>query len=209
MLRTTLSSLALLGAGLVSGCQFPSTQGAAPASPGAGQAPEAVYAPGVPVSHPPFTTFHASWKTRADAHYVYLEHYGSYADTGALVPSLLREVSAQGLAADGPPFALFYDDPAVTAVDELRSRVCVPIAGARSPRAPLRYEILPQCNVAYAVISGRYPDAPRAYPKLFEYMDRFNWTVDGPIREVYVVPPAGRSERDLVCEIQVPVATRR
>ncbi|MEZ6017488.1 MAG: GyrI-like domain-containing protein [Planctomycetota bacterium] len=169
-----------------------------------------VYAPGIPVSHPPFTVFHASWKTRADAHYVYFEHYGSYAETGSLIPSLLRELAAQGLEDDGPPFALFYDDPAVTPVDQLRSRVCVPISGARSPRSPLRYEVLPQCNVAYAVVSGAYSEAPRAYPKLFEYMETYNWEVDGPIRETYVVPPTGdRKLQDLMCEIQVPVATRR
>lgn len=172
--------------------------------------PRGVYAPGVPVSNPPYATFHASWKTRADAHYVYLEHYGSYTETGALIPSLLREVEAQGLEDDGPPFALFYDDPAVTPVAQLRSRACVPIAGARSPRSPLRYEVLPLCNVAFAAVSGNYAEVPRAYPHLFAYMERFNWEVDGPIREVYIVTPTrGLSPQELLCEVQIPVATRR
>lgn len=169
-----------------------------------------VYSPGVPTSHPPFQEFHASWKTRSDAHYVYFEHRGSYVETAALIPSLVRELAAQGLEADGPPFALYYDDPAVTPTAELLSRVCMPITGTRSPATPLRYDLLPPVNVAYAVVSGPYPDAPRAYPKLFEYMERFKWVADGPIREIYVVAPgAASTPRDLLCEIQIPIATRR
>jgi effector-binding domain-containing protein len=203
------STLTLAAGALLLGCVSAPTRGVVDHRPTPAQV-TGVYAPGVPTSHPPFTQFNANWKTRADAHYVYFEHVGNYIETPALIPSLIRELTAQGLEADGPPFTLYFDDPAVTPRAELRSRVCMPITGARSPQAPLRYEVLPQVNVAYAVISGPYPDAPRAYPHLFKYMDGFNWEADGPIREIYIVAPsAARDPRDLLCELQIPVATRR
>jgi len=207
--RWPCAALAAVFAGLAPSCVAPPTEGAL--DPQTGQpAVTGVYAPGVPTSHPPYKTFQASWKTRADSHYVYFEHIGSYVETAALIPSLVRELNAQGLAADGPPFALYFDDPAKTPLAQLQSRVCMPISGSRSPKAPLRYDLLPQVNVAYAAVSGPYPDAPRAYPHLFEYMDRFNWEADGPIREIYVVAPGSvRDPRDLLCEIQIPVATRQ
>ncbi|MCP3920255.1 MAG: GyrI-like domain-containing protein [bacterium] len=164
-----------------------------------------VYVPDLPVSQPPFEMVHASWKQRLDQPYVYFDHYGNYAETGALIPTLYREMVAQGLEADGPPFCLFYDDPGKVPLAELRSRACIPVSGPRSPTAPLAYEVLPSVTVAYAFVSGAYPDAPRAYPGIYAFMQRMNWVDAGPIREMYLVPPGSdpRPER-LIAEIQIP-----
>jgi len=169
-----------------------------------------VYTPAVPTSHRPFTTFHASWKMRMSAGYAYLEHRGHYHDARSMVSTVVREAEAQGLTIDGPPFVLFYDDPAQKPVSELVARVALPIAGQRSPAAPLRYDVLPEANVAYAAVSGPYPAVPEAYPHLDAYLQRFNWELAGPIREIYVVPPSSvRTTDELLCEVQFPVATRR
>ncbi|MEE2941471.1 MAG: GyrI-like domain-containing protein [Planctomycetota bacterium] len=174
---------------------------------------EALVQPGLryqidlPVSHPPYDTFHASWRVRLEEGYVFLEHYGSYTDTGAHIPALLREMRVQGIEPTGAPFCLFYSDPATTSRDRLYSRACVPIAGVRSPRTPLDYDVLPPVSVAYAYVSGPYPDVPRAYPRLSEWMGRLNWTLDGPILARYIVPPTqAASTGDYLCEIQMPGA---
>ena len=85
---------------------------------------------------------------RMSAPYAYLEHRGHYNDARALVSTLMREVDAQRIQRDGPPFVLFFDDPAQRPVAELVARVCVPIAGQRSPSSQLRYDVLPEANVA-------------------------------------------------------------
>jgi DNA gyrase inhibitor GyrI len=171
---------------------------------------ELTYVPDLPVSRPPFDEVHASWKQRLDQPYVFFEHFGSYTETGALIPALHRELLAQGLAPAGAPFCLFYDDPGKTAVAELRSRACIPITGPRSPLAPLRYEVLPSTTVAYAFVSGHYPDVPRAYPGVYAFMNRMGWVENGPIREIYLVPPGANPKPDaLLCEVQVPATTAR
>ncbi|MEZ6020369.1 MAG: GyrI-like domain-containing protein [Planctomycetota bacterium] len=157
----------------------------------------------------PYDTVQASWKQRLDQPYVYLEHVGSYTETGTLLPALHRELAAQGLEPAGAPFCLFYDDPALVPAYQLRSRACVPIEGARSPQSPLAYDVLPSTTVAYAYTSGAYPDAPRAYPGIYRYMQLMNWVENGPIREIYLVPPGpGTPYSELVCEIQIPSAPR-
>ncbi|MEM9801030.1 MAG: GyrI-like domain-containing protein [Planctomycetota bacterium] len=204
MLRTApaLTVLGLLA--LAAACAAPSDTSAqvgvdAPAA-------TRTFVPSLPISHPPYDEFHPSWMQRLDQPYVYVDHTGPYTQTGAHIPVLLRELAAQGLEADGPPFCLFFDDPAEAPADELRSRACVPIAGPRSPTAPLEYDVLPSVTVAYAFVSGPYPDVPRAYPHLLAYMESMNWDVDGPIRETYIVPPGSApSPANLLCEIQVPV----
>ncbi len=166
------------------------------------------FVPSLPVSHPPYAEFHASWMQRLDQPYIYLEHYGSYAETGSILPVVIREMRIQGLEPSGAPFCLYYDDPAQTPVARLISRACVPIADQRSPVTPLRYDVLPSRTVAYAFVSGPYPEVPRSYPYLLEYMKGRNFVIDGPIRETYIVPPSvAKAASDFLCEVQVPVSS--
>lgn len=165
------------------------------------------YQPDLPVSAAPFAQVHASWKQRLDQPYVYLEHRGSYTETGSLIPTLHRELLAQGLEASGPPFALYYNDPARTAAGDLISRVCLPISASRSPLSPLRYDVLPSVTVAYAFASGPYPEVPRVYPGIYAFMQKMHWVENGPIREIYLVAPQpGVNLAELLCEVQIPSA---
>lgn len=175
-------------------------------SPGAVEAPAWSYLPDVRVSHPPFEEVHVEWKHRLDQPYVFLEQRGSYLGTGALLPRLQRAMLDQGLRPSGPPFALFYDDPGRVPIDELRSRACIPVDRELVPGSPLAFDVLPSTTVVYALVSGAYPEVPRAYPALFAYMARLRWIDDGPIRETYLVEPgAVRDWSELRCEIQIPV----
>jgi effector-binding domain-containing protein len=168
------------------------------------------YVPDLPISQPPFTEVHASWKQRIDQPYVYIEHIGSYTDTGSLIPLLQREMVAQGLEPAGPPFALYFDDPGTVPPARLRSRACLPIGGPRSPKAPLQYDVLPSTTVVYAVIGGPYPDVPRAYPGLYAYLAKQGWVENGPVRETYLIPPTSVSRWDeLMTEVQIPAAAPR
>ena len=168
------------------------------------------YVPDLPISHPPFQEVHASWKQRLAIPYVFVDHVGSYTATGSLIPVVHREMRAQGLEPDGPPFCLFYDDPGVTPVDQLRSRACIPLRGERPVATPLGYEVVRSTTVGYAFVSGLYPEVPRAYPGILAYLDRMGWERSGPIREVYLVPPGEDPDPDvLVCEIQIPAQRRQ
>ncbi|MEM9383037.1 MAG: GyrI-like domain-containing protein [Planctomycetota bacterium] len=201
--RSALLLAALAATALTAACAFRDTSAQAYVEPVATQR---TFVPSLRVSDPPFDEFHPSWMQRLDQPYVYMEHYGSYTETGAHLPSLLREMKVQGLEPDGPPFCLFYDDPAFVPTAELRSRACVPIRSARSPRTPLSYDVLPSTTVAYAFVSGPYPDVPKAYPHIFEFMAGFDWVAAGPIREIYYVPPSSADHpSEALCEIQVPV----
>ncbi len=173
---------------------------------GPGVSSYGTFVPDLPVSHPPYNEFHASWKQRLDQPYIYLEHHGSYADTGSILPVVVREMRLQGLEPSGAPFCLFYDDPATTPDAEQRSRACIPIADQRSPITPLRYDVLPSRTVVHAFVSGPYPEVPRSYPYLLEHMRKLNFQIAGPIRESYIVPPSAiRAPGDYLCEVQVPV----
>ena len=165
-----------------------------------------VYVPPVAVSHPPFDHIEASWFLTLDQPYVYVDHIGSYAETRSFIPMLVREVNAQGLTMDGPPFCLFYDDADAIQARDLRSRACIPIRGAKSPASPLSYDVLPSRTNVVSAVSGPYADVTRAYPAMHDYMQGLNFVADGPIRESYVIQPNhAATPADLICEIRIPV----
>lgn len=184
------------------GCS--SFEGASATDPGA---TTWIYEPDLAVSDPPFDQVHANWKQRLDQPYVYIEHLGSYTETGRLLPVLDEALRRAGVDVSGPPFALFYDDPGRVPIDRLRSRACLPVAGPVEVEPPLEYAVLPNATVVYCVASGPYPELPRCYPGLYAYMRRMAWVEDGPIREIYLVPPSTVADwSELRAEVQIPVA---
>ena len=166
-----------------------------------------VYNSDLAISHPPFEEVHCNWKDRIDQSYVYLEHVGPYARTGALIPEVHRILNTQRIKPAGPPFSLFYDDPGSKPPGELRSRACVPVGPWTRPARPLSKDALPSRTVAYAVAAGPYPGVPACYPGIFGYLSRMNWKLSGPIREIYMVPPSEVTGYEgLLCEVQMPVS---
>lgn len=152
--------------------------------------------------------FHVSavnWKERLAQGYVYLEGTGDYRGSGAIMRDLFALAEAAELEPTGPPFALFYDDPRHTPVDELRMRACLPIEpGTDCPRGLLN-DVLPRELVVYARVRGAYPDVPRSYGALFQYAADHGWKAGGPVREVYLVDPGSAQGPDeLETEVQLP-----
>lgn len=197
-----------LVAGLVactgSACRAPSS--AAPA-----QTPRArwSYEPDLPVSRPPFDTIHANFKERLEQPYVFIDVRGSYTGTGRQLAELVSRMRTFGIEPSGPPFGLYFDDPGSTPTDQLHSRACIPVERPPATNSRLEYDVLPRANVVYAVIGGAYPEVPRAYPGLHAYMQRMGWVENGPVREIYLVPPSSvRDFAELLCEVQIPAAPR-
>lgn len=166
--------------------------------------------PDLAISQPPFREVHANWKQRLDQPYVYVEYTGSYVETGRLLPMIHQALMDQGVRPAGAPFALFYDDPGMVPVEDLRSRACVPVESAIQPPEGLSFDVLPSTTVVYAFAGGAYPEVPRAYPGLLRYMRGMGWVENGPIRETYLVPPGAVEDfSELVTEVQIPVTFAR
>ncbi len=164
--------------------------------------------PDLPVAHAPFDELRANWKQRLEQPYVYLEARGTYTAVGRLLERAHRELLAAGREPMGPPFALYYDDPARTPLEDLRMRACFPVNFGRPKdelMGALRYDVLESTTVVYAFVSGPYPEVGRAYPGLFAFMNELGWVEAGPIRESYLVNPADVTSWDeLITEVQIP-----
>jgi len=146
-----------------------------------------------------------NWKERTDQPYVFLELLGDYSLTRRQLEALAKHAFGQGVAPSGPPFALFYDDPARVAPIDRRSRICLPVTGPIQVASPLGYDVLPSEPVVYGFVRGAYRDLESAYGGVFEYMGSRSWVLTGPIREIYLTDPGSvRGPEELVAELQMP-----
>ena len=145
------------------------------------------------------------WKERLEQPYVFVEVRGDYRELGGSMRKPLERVRLAGVEASGPPFALYYDDPASVPVEQLRARVCLPVQAGAGAAPGLGADMLPRAMVVYANVTGAYPELPRVYPSLFAYLSDHGWVADGPLREIYFVDPGTVTDwRELASELQVP-----
>lgn len=192
---------------LMAGCVVPYPKADARGS--AGPRSRARVEPDLPVAGAPFDDLEAGWKQRIAQAYLYLEHRGSYTGTGALIPTLQAAMVREGVEPAGAPFALYYDDPGKVPVSKLRSRACIPVSGPPVAWDGVRQDVLPSTTVVYAFVGGPYPEVPRAYPRLYAYLERMNWVENGPVVERYLVAPGEVSSfAELVTEVQIPATQR-
>lgn len=200
-----------LASALLSGCSstgwFSSSVDTVQGWFGAGdsQTPKFVTAPDVTITAAPFETVHVQWKQAMDTPYVFLALNGDYDDAVRYVGTLMQHLETQGIRPTGPPFALYFDDPLQTPVESRRFHVAVPVDGVASVTSPLGFSVLPTRNLIYSRVSGSYPDADQAYPQMFQYLRDRSWVLDGPIRQILLVDPAGVATfNELVSEVQMP-----
>lgn len=195
MRRSLLGLLAALAGSLPAACRAP------------GSAPEAAELaasaiPGSPNWGAP------NWKERLAQPYVYVEHRGDVRRIGLALQRLFTLAAEAGLEPAGPPFALFYDDPAATAVEELVARACLPVAAMDAAPAGLGAAVLPQAMVAYQHVRGPYEAVARSYPELLRWIRGRGWEPGVPVREIYLAAPGATPASDAsvgaVTEVQMP-----
>ncbi len=178
---------------------------------GACVAPERGDTPAVTASAPPtaggseLVVSEVAWKERLEQPYVFVERVGDYRDLGQAMRQLLERARLAGVDASGPPFALFFDDPARTPADRLRARACLPVRAGAVGASGLAADVLPRALVAYVEVRGAYPELPRVYARLFAFLRDHGWRAAGPVREVYLSDPGASDDWSaLASEVQVP-----
>ena len=156
---------------------------------------ELARAAGVALTTAPRGEVNAQWKERLSQPYVFLEHRGARRDFGQTMRRLLELARRAGVGSGGSPFGLFDE--------RAPSRACLPVA-APPEKAALSYDVLPAAMVAYAVVTGAYPEVPRSYAGIEDWMAGRGWSRRGAVREVYLVNPAEVADyADLATEVQI------
>jgi AraC family transcriptional regulator len=111
------------------------------------------------------------------------------------------------LAGSPMGLALYYDDPAAVAPDEVRFKVAILVPPETPEIAEGRaaMELLPEAEVAYLTVRGPYTNLEDAYSQLFGWVFQNGRAPADAAREVYVRWSEEMPPEEWETEIQVPV----
>jgi AraC family transcriptional regulator len=138
-------------------------------------------------------------------------HHGDYQQVGDAFGRLFAYAAPQGLVGpDTVSLGIYYDDPDVTPVAQLRAHATIALPATFAGPAPDGFELLdlPGGEYAVGVHRGPYAQLPESYRWLFGQWlpstDRE--AANQPCHEIYVNDPATTAPPDLITHICVPLA---
>jgi len=94
-------------------------------------------------------------------------------------------LAAQDLLEAGAPGGIYDDD--LFADERGRATIFIPCAGEIRATGRVDFTVVPAVELATIIHAGSHRDIDRAYGALAAYVARHALTVDGPIREYYLV----------------------
>jgi len=137
-------------------------------------------------------------------------HTGSYMQIDRAMGRLFAELAAlKIMASDQKMIGVFFDDPDLGPVDELRSRACSPIAEDVPLSAPLEETILRGGLYARLRYKGPYADMKGAYRWLLGVWlpQSGHEPDDAPVFEAYLNSPQHVPPTELLTDIHMPLRT--
>jgi effector-binding domain-containing protein len=106
----------------------------------------------------------------------------------------------------GPPFAIYYDDPAKAEALNLTCKIGFPVMGKDSVYSDIKLETLPEMTAAVVKYQGPYEGSDKVWQDLDKWITSNGYQFAGPPWEVYL---RGQNETkkpaEYLTEIRVPV----
>jgi AraC family transcriptional regulator len=139
-----------------------------------------------------------------------LAHHGDYQTIGQTFGNLIALAAARGLV--GPATAsigIYYDDPEVTPVSQLRSHACIAVGDTvQEPSPGLELLTIDGGESAVGVHRGPYSALGESYRWLLGAWlpSSGREAAHAPCHEVYVNDPQSTPESELVTHIHLPLA---
>jgi len=159
-----------------------------------------------------FSMINVHIETQQSQRLLALAHAGDFMKIGRTFDRLLVTARSRGLV--GPytiGIGIYYDDPAVTPVDALRSHACITVPSTVAS-APDGFELLdlPEGEVAVGVHRGPYSKLEESYRWLFgEWLPSSGReAADRPCYETYLTDSRKTAPEDLITHINIPLVAQ-
>ena len=133
-----------------------------------------------------------------------IEEWG-FDKIGAIFGELYGWISKKNIELSGPPFGIYYDDPAEVAPEKCRYEICTPIKGGVEGDERVKIKEIPETEVASITHKGPYSQVGSAWQKISEWIMREGYQFAGAGREIYLNAPETTPEEELLTEIQIPI----
>ena len=100
---------------------------------------------------------------------------------------------------------IFYDNPETVAADSLRSEIALGVPPDFKGDAEHKVRELPEMMVASVVLKGPYAEIAKRYNEIYGWIAQHNYSVAGPLYEVYHKAGPDIPESEYETEIRIPV----
>jgi DNA gyrase inhibitor GyrI len=113
-------------------------------------------------------------------------HSGSYGGYSFALEDMFDDLAADAVAPVGPPFGVYYDDPAFTPEDELEWLVGIPVEEGVAAPAGYETQWLEGGTVVKTTLYGEVDfENTTVYDEIYEYIVANGYMPAGPMVEVY------------------------
>jgi len=135
----------------------------------------------------------------------YAEIIGPYSEIGDNLNALSFWGEQNGLATSTVLMGIFYDDPGVVPAFKLKSEVAMTVPMNTQPDSVYPVRELPEMTVASVVLKGPHDDITKRYGEVFGWVAQNNYSVEGPLFEIYLKCGKDIPETEYETEIRIPV----
>ena len=140
-----------------------------------------------------------------------LRRTGRYEDSGEMIREVFVCIREQGISVTGPPAYICHEESVaeVHKAQELGNadiEVVFPVEGDAKGCGDITVYDLIGGKMARIIHMGPYPESVDTYNELFAWFKKNNYTLSGPIREVYINDPKTTEEDILVTWIYAPIS---
>ena len=130
---------------------------------------------------------------------------GPYSDAGKAIDEMMDMVQKQKLLVAGPPFGMFYDNPANVKPESARYEVCVPVApetkSMMDKKTGFSVKDAPEMMIAVTDHMGPYDQVAPVYEKLYKWIAENKYEPAGPMIEWYLSDPSKVKPESLQAKI--------
>lgn len=134
-----------------------------------------------------------------------LEKKGPYAEFSKAFGELMSWAITNKTVITGMPFAIYYDDPNKVIPESTRYEVCLPIAESIKTDKPIKVKKIPATEVAATIYVGPYDKINSTYLDFMSWLEKNNYHIVGPAREIYLNNPSQVLAESIKTEIQFPI----
>jgi len=134
-----------------------------------------------------------------------MKNKGKVNEARRVIGDLVEWVLKNNLQLEGSPFAIYYTNPTKIPFDEMFYEVGIPFVGNPNQDNEIEIRYVPEHYVISTIHNGKYSLLVETHMKIWNYIFKNDYEVDGFPKEIYLNNPDNVYEEELLTEIQIPI----
>ncbi|MFQ5869879.1 MAG: GyrI-like domain-containing protein [Candidatus Zixiibacteriota bacterium] len=142
-------------------------------------------------------------KETSSIRFAYLENVGPYDAIGERFTEIGAMAAQQQLS--GNVIGVFFSDPEKVPAEQLRCELGIQVPPEFEAPEGFKVREIQARTVAYTVLKGPYEEIAEDYKKIFIWVDKNDYRIEGPALEIYLKGGPEGPPQEYLTEVRIPV----